>query len=162
MGVSGSIFCVIKSAPLYGMGRKGISIFATQGRDQYLLEGLIVAFMTLLSALAAYFMNISTKLRYPLLRHIVVILALAIWIVLGCYTFTTYRSKTGWYQLKDTLPPSLWSWMSASVKKSSTLPKRLWRLSEIWLFEAKDLSGFYKKFQALIVDYIAAQMKTAK
>jgi hypothetical protein len=100
VGVSGSIFCVIKSAPLFGMTRKGLSIFAGQGRDQYLLEGILIAGMTLLAGVAAYCMNMSTKLRFPLLRHAAVLLSLAIWIVLGYHIFETYRMKTGWYNLK--------------------------------------------------------------
>lgn len=101
MGVSGSIFCVIKAAPLFGMSRKGgVSIFATQGRDQYLLEGIIIAFMTLLGGLAAYCMNASTKLRFAVLRHAAVLLSMAVWVVIAYYTFETYRLKTGWYNLK--------------------------------------------------------------
>ena len=155
VGVSGSIFCVIKSAPLYGMSRKGLTIFATQGRDQYLLEGIIISFMTLLCAFAAYFLTLATKIRrFPILRHLLVILSLAVFVVLGAYIFEVYVSKTGWYHLKDTMPPQLWQWISSAVKKSTTLPKRLWRVSEIWLFESKDWAGFQKKFQALVVDYL--------
>jgi hypothetical protein len=159
VGVSGSIFCVIKSAPLYGMGRKGISIFAAQGRDQFLLEGIIIAFMTLLSALSAYLMQKSAALRWPLLKHALVILAMAIWIVIGYYTFETYRLKTGWYHLKDTYPPEVWFWISSSVKKTSSLAKRLLRVSEVWLFESKDWEGFQKKARALVVDYLLQTKK---
>lgn len=160
VGVSGSIFCVIKSAPMYGMTRQGASIFATQGRDQYLLEGIIIAFMTLLCACSAYFMILATKIRrFPLLRHVLVILSLAVWVVLGSYIFEVYVSKTGWYHLKDTMPPELWFWISSAVKKTTTLPKRLWRVSEIWLFETKDWAGFQKKFQALVVDYLIKAKK---
>lgn len=160
MGVSGSIFCVIKSAPLYGMTRKGVSIFATQGRDQYLLEGIIIALMTLACGFAAYFLHIATRLRrFPVLRHVLVILALAVWIVLGYHIFETYRMKTGWYQLKDTFPPELWAFFSSALKKNSSLPKRLFRVSEVWLFEAKDFAAFQKKFQALVVDYLIKPTK---
>ena len=160
MGVSGSIFCVIKSAPLYGMTRKGVSIFAAQGRDQYLLEGIIIALMTLACGLAAYFLNIATRMRrFPVLRHVLVILSLAVFIVLGCHIFETYRMKTGWYHLKDTFPPELWAFFSSALKKTSSLPKRLFRLAEIWLFEAKDFATFQKKFQALLVDYMVKSSK---
>lgn len=160
VGVSGSIFCVIKGAPLYGMTRKGVSIFATQGRDQYMLEGIIVAAMTLACGFAAYFLHIATRMRrFPLLRHLLVILSIAVWIVLGVHIFNTYTMKTGWYQLKDTFPPELWIFFSGALKKSSSLPKRLFRVSEIWLFEAKDLAGFQKKFQSLVVDYLIQPVK---
>lgn len=34
------------------------------------------------------------------------------------------------------------------------LPKRLYRLSEIWLLEYKDWDVFQKKFKLLVVDYV--------
>jgi hypothetical protein len=60
---------------------------------------------------------------------------------------------------QDTFPPQLWFWISSSVKKSSGLPKRLWRLCEVWLFESKDWSAFQKKAQALVVDYVLNKKK---
>ena len=43
MGVSGSLFCYIRGAPLYGFEQRGlIRIFADQGRDQYGIEGKIL------------------------------------------------------------------------------------------------------------------------
>lgn len=156
--MSGSIFCVIKSAPLYGMSRKGVTIFASQGRDQFLLEGIIIAFMTLLCGFAAYSLVLATKIRrFPVVRHLLVVLSLAVWVVLGAYIFEVYVAKTGWYHLKDTVPPQVWFWIASAVKKSTTLPKRLWRVSEIWLFESKDWAGFQKKFQALVLDYLIKQ-----
>ncbi len=44
--------------------------------------------------------------------------------------------------------------LTQSVKKNTMLPKRLYRLSEIWLLEYKDWDGFQKKFKLLVVDYI--------
>lgn len=58
--------------------------------------------------------------------------------------------------MQDTMPPEVWHFLSASVKKTSGLPKRLLRLAEVWLFDAKnnDWAGFQKKAQALVVDYL--------
>jgi hypothetical protein len=44
--------------------------------------------------------------------------------------------------------------LTQSVKKNTMLPKRLYRLSEIWLLEYKDWDGFQKKFKLLVVDYV--------
>ncbi|RYG63970.1 hypothetical protein EON64_14900, partial [archaeon] len=51
VGVSGSISCVIRGAPLFGFSRQGVvSVFAAQGREQFYLEGIAVAALTLLLA----------------------------------------------------------------------------------------------------------------
>lgn len=51
VGVSGSIFCVIRSAPLYGYGREGPVIFADEGREQFLIEGIIISALTVRASL---------------------------------------------------------------------------------------------------------------
>eukprot|EP01038_Epipyxis_sp_PR26KG_P005135 gene5135-7151_t len=155
VGVSGSIFCIIKSAPLLGHTRQGaLTIFATQGRDQFLLEGIIVAFWTIGCGIAISLLIYSTKLSYSLLRHAGVILSMVIFIILSLQIWDAYVDKTGWYHLKDTFPPEVWHWFSSTIKKSSSLPKRLFRISEIWLYETKDLIAFRKKFDLLIIDYL--------
>lgn len=62
------------------------------------------------------------------------------------------------YNLKETLPELVWTYLTSSVKKSSLLPKRLMRLSEIWLndfhYTKQDWASFTKKFKTLIYDYI--------
>lgn len=174
--MSGSIFCVIKSAPAFGYGGGGrrnkggassVVLFAPQGRDQYLIEGFIVALWSLGCGVVGYIMIAVTKMRrFPILRHILVMLCMAIWMVLLLQIFESYCSKTGWYSLKDTLPSELASWFTASVKKNTALPKRLYRISEIWLLDTKYgskewVSGFMKKFQLLVVDYIVRTLSTA-
>lgn len=128
-------------------------IFAPQGRDQYFIEGIIVALWTIGAALSYALMSWATRLRFPVLRHCLVILAMTMFIVLSLQIWNAYIDKTGWYSLRETLPAEVWSYLSGSVKKSSGLPKRLLRMSEYWLFETKDWEGFVKKFQALVVDY---------
>jgi hypothetical protein len=165
--VSGSIFCVIRSAPLYGYGYTGVSIFATQGRDQYLIEGIIVALWTAGAGLAAFFTIYATKLPFSILRHIGVLVSMSIFIILSIQIWNAYIDKTQWYSLKDTLPAEVWSWFASSIKKSTSLPKRLYRVSQIWLletkylpsnvFDTKVLKSFYKKFDALVIEYIKRQ-----
>ena len=120
VGVSGSIFCVIRSAPLVGFYR-GLTIFAGAGRDQYLLEGIIISALTVGCGVAGMVMLGATKFRSPepFTRHIMVILALATFIALGTEIAQLYQMKTGWYQFKDTLPPEVWAWISGSVKRAA-------------------------------------------
>ena len=152
--MSGSIFCIIRSAPLYGYGRNGITIFAGQGRDQYLVEGIIVAGLTIGTGLSLTLAYYFTKLPFPVLRHAGVLLCMSMSVVLGLQIFGAYVDKTRWYRLQDTLPSQVWAFLASSVKKTSYLPKRLLRVSEIWLFEFKDWTGFQKKVKQLLVDYI--------
>ncbi|KAJ1442975.1 hypothetical protein B484DRAFT_40166 [Ochromonadaceae sp. CCMP2298] len=154
VGVSGSISCIIRSSPVYGLGRSGeVQIFSSGGRDQFVLEGVVVVLMTLGAALSAHLTSRATYIKFPLVRHLLVLLSMAVCATLFTHIFQVYVIKTPWYTLKDTMPPELHAWMAANVKKSSSLFKRLFRVSQIWL-ESKDLSGFYRKFKLLVVDYI--------
>lgn len=161
VGVSGSIFCVIRSAPLYGPGPGGsLSIFAPQGREQYLLEGVIVAALTLTMAALCHLLRLSTSVRFPLLRHVLVLCCLAAFCTLGVQLWMAYVIKTPWYSLKETLPAELWRAVASSVKKTSGLGKRLWRLSEYWLLDpsAQDPAVLWKKADGLLLDYLKRQI----
>lgn len=155
VGVSGSISCIIRSAPLYGIGRDGaIEIFADANREQYVLEGLVIAAFTLGAAMSIVLLFYSTKLPYALLRHVVAIAAMSMFIVFGLQVWNAYIDKTRWYSLKETIPEQLWAYLTATVKKKSWLPKRLLRLSEYWLYEYKDWEGFQKRAKTLLIDYL--------
>jgi hypothetical protein len=136
------------------MGRGGLRIFAGAGRDQFFIEGLIVAAWTVGCGLAGLLMYYSTKVPLSLLRHVMVLLSMSAFIVLSMMIFEAYVDKTRWYQLRDTMPPQLWSFLSSSVKKKSGLLKRLLRVSEIWLFDFKDWASFQTKVKLLLVDYL--------
>lgn len=69
--------------------------------------------------------------------------------------WNAYTMKTSWYKLQDTLPETVWTWLSSTVKKNSSLPKRLLRIFEYWLMECKDWDGLKKKVKVLIVDYLS-------
>ena len=159
VGVSGSIYCIIRSAPLYGAGPGGgIEIFSSGDREQYLLEGLVVATFILGTALAGVLLFYSVKIRFAFVRHCAVIMSMSVFAVMLLQIWKMYTEKTAWYSLKETLPQISSSFLFSSVKKSSWLPKRLLRLSEIWLndfhFTEGDWDKFKKKFASLIVDYI--------
>lgn len=131
-----------------------MSIFAAQGREQFLLEGIIVALWTIGCGFSYYIMHYSSKLRFPLLRHVGVLAGMTLFVVLALQLWGAYGTKTAWYSLKETLPADVWQFLRASVKKDSGIWKRFLRLSELWLTEVKDMEGLKKKFESLIVEYI--------
>jgi hypothetical protein len=159
VGVSGSIFCIIRSPPWYGndyRGGTGIQIFAGQGREQYVLEGMIIAGVSVLVAIAGtVVVKAPSWTNLPsILRHVLVIAGLAVFVTFSIQLAEIYIFKTPWYNIKETIPEDIWTWMRGSVRKTSTLPKRIMRLSEIWLYEFKDWTGFGKKAKSLLVDYL--------
>jgi len=137
-----------------------LSIFAAQGRDQYTAEGIIVALWTVICGLSYYGLFLSTKLRFPVLRHVCILLCLTCFVVFALEIFKAYTAKTMWYSLRETVPADVWKYLVSSVKKSSGLPKRLLRISEIWLFDFKDWESFQKKFEGLVVDYVKRVFQT--
>ena len=160
VGVSGTIFCIIRSAPLYGRpyGGKPLEIFATQGQQQFVLEGVVVALLTICCGVALTI--IAGAPKWPIgsfLRHVMVIVGMTVFIVCGLELMDAYVFKTPWYTTKETLPKAVWIYIASGVKKTSSLPKRLLRLSEIWLYEFKDWASFGKKSQSLLGDW-ASQM----
>jgi oligosaccharyltransferase complex subunit gamma len=154
VGVSGSIFCVIRSPPWYGPGRGGdIQVFAGQGREQFVLEGFVIAGITMMLSLVLVGTKKAAQLPIPgAIRHALVIACVAIFIAIGIELTQTYQFKTPWYSIKDTLPPSLWEWLKDPVRKNSSLLKRIYRSSEFFLNEFKDWDSFGKKVRTLLVD----------
>ena len=125
VGVSGSIFCIIRSAPPYGYSKSGLVIFAGQGRDQYLVEGIIVALWTVGCGIIVNLMMWVTKMRrFPLFRHVMVLLCFSAFIVLLLQIWNAYILKTGWYSLKETLPNEVWQFLTSGIKKNSGILKR--------------------------------------
>ncbi len=139
-----------------------MSIFAAQGREQFLLEGVIVALWTIGCGVAYYIMFISSRLRFPIVRHLGVLFGMTLFVVLSLQLWTAYGTKTPWYSLKETLPSDVWQYLRASVKKDSGLVKRFLRLSELWLTEVKDFEALRKKFDLLIVEYAKRLYESSK
>jgi thiol-disulfide isomerase/thioredoxin len=101
VGVSGSLFCYIRGAPNYAMEQRGVlRIFAGQGRDQYFIEGLIVAAWTVGCGIAVILLLSSTRMPYAIVRHVMVLFSMSMFIVLGIQIWQAYVDKTGWYNLK--------------------------------------------------------------
>ena len=154
VGVSGSIFCVIRSAPLYGADRQGVRIFAGAGRDQYFVEGVLVALMTVGCGVSGLLVYYGTKLPFSPLRHAVVIASMGCFTVLCLEIGEAYVDKTRWYSVKETVDKPVWEFLTSTVKKNSGLLKRMLRLSEIWLLEYKSWGGFTAKVQTLLVEFV--------
>ncbi len=131
-----------------------LSIFAAQGRDQYTAEGIIVALWTIGCGLSYYGLFFFSKVRFPVIRHVGILLSLTCFFVLALEIWKAYTVKTAWYSLRETFPQDVWKFFASSVKKNSGLAKRLLRLSEIFLYDFKDWDTLYKKFDGLIVEYV--------
>jgi len=158
-GVSGSIYCLLRNVPIIGQNRQGgVSIFAGQGREQYTLEGIIIALWTIGCGASLYLMHYFTTKRYSIVRHLGVIFCMSTFIVLLSLLITQYLEKTKWYQISDvvdkTVYTTLTNYMKQPVKPSSGFFKRLVRISEYTLNEYKDFDSFWKKFKVIIVDYL--------
>jgi hypothetical protein len=128
-------------------------IFAGEGRDQFVLEGIVISLYTFGCGIALALIHWLSKFKYPLLKHVLIIIALAIFVVCSMELWNLYKFKTRWYNLSSTLPPQLSVWLTSAVKKNSGFLKRFFRLGEYVLFELKDWEGFQKKFNSLIVEY---------
>ena len=159
MGVSGSISCIIRSAPFYANDRYNPSIFATRGREQFLFEGIIVALWTIGCGFSLFITYFGTRIPFSPLRHVVVILGLAMFVVFSMELWNAYADKTPWYSIRETLPQEVWKWLSGGVRKDSTLLKRLVRLSEVYVREFKDLHSFRKKAKIILTDYVKKLLK---
>lgn len=159
MGVSGSISCIIRSAPLYANDRYNPTIFATRGREQFLLEGIIVALWTIGCGLSIFITYFGTRLPLSPLRHVVVILGLAMFVVFSMELWSAYIDKTPWYSIRETLPQQVWAWLSGGVRKDSNLVKRLFRLSEVYVKDFKDMESFQKKAKIILTDYLKKLLK---
>ena len=165
VGVSGTIYCIIRSAPLYGTARDGgLEIFSGESREQFLLEGIIIAGYVLGAATGLILMHYSTTLSNVIVRHICVCISIGIFLTMGQNIFESYTHKTSWYNIKDTLPAPVWEFMSSSVKKNSGILKRIYRILEIFLsddfdlFDGDDWRKLQLKFRTLIIDYIIRVM----
>ena len=52
------------------------------------------------------------------------------------------------------MPTEVWQWLASSVRKNSGIFKRLYRVSQIWMFEYKDIEGFKLKVKQIVIDYV--------
>lgn len=100
LSVSGMVYCVIRNAPFMSRDRAGNNVyFHSQGRQQYVVEGLIIGVSNCGVGLSAVVMaEYATKIKNTKLRSIAVLVC-AITIVL-CYQFVVheYANKNGWYK----------------------------------------------------------------
>ena len=163
VGVSGSIYCIIKSSSAYGYGRDGqITLFMGQGREQYVLEGLVVSLYTLGLGFGTIALYYSSKREFghsffglPL-RSLICCCSLALCVLCGSLLFEAYCVKTQWYNFFETLPAELKHWMRAELRKSSGLVKRLYRAATLYLSEYKNWKTFLKKLKIIFVGYLPA------
>jgi hypothetical protein len=171
VGISGSVFCFVRKSPWVSTTLDpatgvvtAIKVFAEQDRHQYLLEGVIVAALTLVCAGCLFVLSrladgdpgsetdadnrtpaadsdsLVSTLRHTvssLCRHIVAVLLLSAAVLCVLLLFRLYTDKTDWYRLREALPPEVSEFFSGKVLKSSGLLKRFCRLAYLWVFEVR-------------------------
>lgn len=104
IGVSGSLFCLIRQVPLLNNNKGILRIFSYQDREQYILEGIIVSMWSLGCGLAGIGILYSSKIRFVIARHAMILFFMTVFIVLLVEIFNAYTEKTRWYRLRDTIP----------------------------------------------------------
>lgn len=87
---------MIRGAPPYGMEQHGPVLFAGQGREQYIWEGIIVALWTLGCGVSLASLYASSKSRYFIVQHVGVLLSMSAFILLGIQIWNAYVDKTRW------------------------------------------------------------------
>ena len=80
-------------------------------------------------------------------------------VVFSMELWSAYIDKTPWYSIRDTLPQQVWAWLSGGVRKDSNLVKRLFRLSEVYVKDFKDMESFQKKAKIILTDYLKKLLK---
>ncbi|CAI5741673.1 unnamed protein product [Hyaloperonospora brassicae] len=96
LSVSGMVYCIIRNPPPYATDRKGnIQYFHSQGRQQYVYEGLIVGSYDVVAAVCVILLSQwALYVRNPIVRHLAIV---------GCVLgfLFTYRQMTGVYKMKN-------------------------------------------------------------
>lgn len=119
-GVSGLVYCVIRSPALLGADEKGRpQLFSPGGRDQYVLEGVFVGALTLAAAGAVVMLVRTAKAgRGDATNTIWGITLIGVVAALFLRLLQFYRLKTAWYNPAEQVPEGLsqaaadaWQWL---------------------------------------------------
>jgi hypothetical protein len=143
------------------MGHSGeFQLFANGqgGRDQTVLEGVAVALYTVGAGFSLWGLEKSSRIKNSYISRVVILLCLASSGVMLSKIWTCYTFKTTWYNLKGTMPSTVWNWIASPVKRTSGVWKRIFRLCEIFVLEYKSYENFAKKCKSILVDYLLRQL----
>jgi len=151
-GVSGIVYSILNSPQLFSV-RDGM-LFHPANRSQFALEGFLVVGLMLLLAVCAIVLFEAPRAKWWTTRHLGVLLGFSAFAVLFIGLMEVYLFKTGFYRLSETFPPEVWNWISSSIKRKTGIPKRLFRLGQVFLFEFQSWGQYYRKVKTLLLDYV--------
>lgn len=150
VGVSGTVYCILKRPPWTGRGRQGGAVFSSGGRDQYAAEGYFVSGTCILGSLGLVLLYHAPKNKSYILRHVLALAGLMLFMVMFSELMDIYQYKTAWYKLSSVLPAEIWNWISSPVKTKSSLGKRAFRLAQYYIFEYTDFPALVRKAKLLL------------
>jgi hypothetical protein len=109
VAVSGALYCIIRTPPLYGANAKGKPVvFSSGGRDQYVLEGAVVGLLNVAAAAGVIGLVTLAKRRSSDLTNVVVGgLCIALFATMYSRVLIQYMEKTRWYSLSALWPKEL-------------------------------------------------------
>ncbi|KDO27618.1 hypothetical protein SPRG_06888 [Saprolegnia parasitica CBS 223.65] len=100
LSVSGMVYCIIREPPAFSQERNGkITFFHPQGRQQFVVEGLIVGGYDIVAALSVILMSQSAvAIKNTTLRYLALGLCLAMFLVAYRQMVSAYAFKNPWYE----------------------------------------------------------------
>ena len=156
IGVSGSIFCLIRHAELLSYeGRSRVPyIFGDSSYGHNYAEGMIIATLSLFCGMISFWMYYVSMMTISIGRDILILLSIVLFVVAVTNIYEPYALETSYYRMNRLLPFSMWDWLVAPAKKNSGIVKRIIRVSWFTLSECRSLEEFSNKVQIILFAYI--------
>ncbi|OQR98851.1 hypothetical protein ACHHYP_07731 [Achlya hypogyna] len=100
LSVSGMVYCIIREPPAFSQERNGkITFFHPQGRQQFVVEGLIVGGYDLVAAMSVILMSqFAVSIKNATLRYIMLGVCLAGFLLAYRQMVSAYAFKNPWYE----------------------------------------------------------------
>ncbi|OQR93275.1 hypothetical protein THRCLA_08488 [Thraustotheca clavata] len=100
LSVSGMVYCIIREPPAFSQERNGkITFFHPQGRQQFVVEGLIVGGYDLTAAICVIVMSqFAVTIKNGPLRYVILSACLAGFLVAYRQMVSAYAFKNPWYE----------------------------------------------------------------
>lgn len=99
LSVSGMVFCIIRDPPPFNVERSGrIQFFHPGGRQQFVVEGLIIGGCNVVAALSVILLTQrAPKIANPSLRMSVMMFAMTCFFFTYRFVVRSYAFKNQWY-----------------------------------------------------------------
>lgn len=100
LSVGGMVFCIIRDPPPFAVDRSGTMSFVhSGGRNQYVVEGLIIGLCNAVAALSVIALTQwAPKVKDPQTRTMAMAMCLLAFFALYRFVVRTYGRKNSWYQ----------------------------------------------------------------